>query len=284
MPDEPRRYRIVKRTKSLSVNVCDKNNRLGQYDWIVRIFLPDEVTEAEIEAHGPLIDEAAIERLVEWLKAEKHGEIEKRPPPPIVEDRGIAAVPPPEEDRQWIERAVAVVEQSIDQLVFEFLRVPYQHRVEHSLHARLFAILSAQPHLSRELPLSDGTLTQPIRKEWPETIASPETRRGNLDLAILSPALLRAHSVEAFRNGNIAAPIVIEMGLDYGAAHLGHDAEKLIQSQVQHGYLVHFTRRAPSGKERELVLNPGGTTKVAFACPPSGQYKPVNGTEILSGT
>ena len=170
-----------------------------------------------------------------------------------------------------------MVEDSLNKLVDEFLRAPYLHRVEHSVHARLFGILAANPHLNRELPLKNG-ITQPIHKEWPETVPSPNTRRGNFDLAILSPGLLARHSVEAFRRGNIPAPIVIELGLDYGAAHLGQDADKLIQSQVQHGYLVHFTRRSATENETRLVLNPGGTTKVAFASTAAPrQFKRVNG-------
>jgi hypothetical protein len=260
---------LAKRTKSLTVNICDANNRRGDYEWIVRVFRPDDVTESEITAHESILG------LVAWLQDAKGGEIEKGPPPPI--DPGIDPAPPPEEDREWIEHAVAVVEKSLDKLVDEFLRVPYLHRVEHSLHARLFAILATDPHLNCELPLRNGT-TQPIHKEWPETVPSPETRRGNFDLAILSPALLARHSVEVFRRGNIPAPIVLELGLDYGAAHLEQDADKLIQSAVQHGYLVHFTRRAATEKEIKLVLNPGRTTKVAFASTAEPrQFKWVNG-------
>jgi hypothetical protein len=272
MEIEGRRIYLVKRAKSLTVNICDANNRRGDYEWIFRVFSPDDVTESEITAHGSILE------LVTWLQNAKGGEVEQEPPPPL--DPGIVPEPPPEDDREWIERAVVVVEESLDQLVAEFLRAPYLHRVEHSLHARLFAILAAHPHLNCELPLRNGT-TQPIHKEWPETVPSAETRRGNFDLAILSPALLARHSVDAFRRGNIPAPIVIELGLDYGAAHLGQDAEKLIQSRVQHGYLVHFTRRAATEKETKLVIDPGWTTKVAFACSAGPrQFKRVNGDQI----
>ncbi|MGO9466141.1 MAG: hypothetical protein ACLQIB_02690 [Isosphaeraceae bacterium] len=273
---EGRRIYLARGAKSLSVNICEMDNRRGDYEWIVRVFRPQDVTEAEIRAWSSIAD------LIGWLTDAKNGDIEKEPPPSVDADPGIAHEPPPEEDRIWIEQAVTIVEESLDQLVSEFLRAPYLHRVEHSLHARLFAMLFAQPHLNCELPLSNRrTLTQPIHKEWPETVPSPETRRGNFDLAILSPALLAGSSVEAFRRGNIPAPIVIELGLDYGAAHLGQDAEKLIQSRVQHGYLVQFTRRATSEKETKLVLDPGGATKVAFACTAEpGRFKRVNGDRI----
>ncbi len=275
MPIEGREFYIGRGAKTVTVNICDQNNRRGDYDWIVRLFRPEDVTGREVEA------QETISELINWLKTVKGGQIEKTPPGPAQESLPVIVPPAPDEDWPWIERAVGIVEQSLDELVFEFLRVPYLHRVEHSLHARLFAILAAQPHLSGELPLSDGTLTQPIHKEWPETVPSPATRRGNFDLVILSPALLHLHRVDTFRAGNIPAPIVIELGLDYGAAHLAQDAEKLIQSQVRHGYLVHFTRRKASDKEIELIRDPGDRTKVAFASSAHpGQFKLVNGPDV----
>ena len=35
---------------------------------------------------------------------------------------------------------------------------------------------------------------------------------------------------------------MIEIGLDYGAAHLAEDEEKLLNSDVQYPYLVHIER------------------------------------------
>ena len=42
--------------------------------------------------------------------------------------------------------------------------------------------------------------------------------------------------------GRIAAPIVIEVGLDYGHPHLAQDAEKLLNSGVPVGFLLHLSR------------------------------------------
>jgi hypothetical protein len=203
---------LCTRTKSQSVNICDANNRRGQYDWIVRLFQPQIVTEAEI------IENATnAQNLVDWLKTAKGGQVEAEPP------QDLPPHPPPPvdgplrspEEESWIKVAVSLVEQSIDELVREFLRVPYIHRVDHSLHTRLFGILAAQPHFARELPLNDPTvLTQPIHKEWPETIPDENTKRGNFDLAILTPWQLAKCNVDDFRKGRLPAHIVIEIGLE----------------------------------------------------------------------
>lgn len=256
--------------KTQTVRVCDANNRRGVYDWVVRLFPPMRVTEAEVAARPSVAD------LVDWLKSEKRGEVEREPPdepgPSLPPAEPVA---PPTVDSPWVEQAVAVVELAIDQLTHEFLRAPFLHRVEHSLHARLLAILAAQPHLAREFPLADGrTLTQPVHKEWPETVPAPDCRRGNFDLAVLPPEALARASVDAFRRGRVAPPIAIEVGLDYGAGHLAADAEKLIQSGVRYGYLIHFTRRGDTDDRIEqLVSAPGDNIRTAFASVVGGERR-----------
>ena len=156
----------------------------------------------------------------------------------------------------WVVRASQITEASIDQLVLEFLEYPYLHRVEHSIHARLYGILKAQPHFDHTFPLQTGELTQPIHKEWPETESRPNKngRRGNFDLAVLSPDGIAAMSLSQFEDGEcdqIKPPIVIEMGLHYGMKHLSDDAEKLENSKVLHAYIVHLVRR----KHREIAFS-----------------------------
>ena len=51
------------------------NNRRGDYDWIVRLFQPEVADEPGILAHSE-----TPETLVQWLRTEKHGSIEKEPP------------------------------------------------------------------------------------------------------------------------------------------------------------------------------------------------------------
>ncbi|MEO6470472.1 MAG: hypothetical protein ABIO14_01580 [Aeromicrobium sp.] len=68
-------------------------------------------------------------------------------------------------------------------------------------------------------------------------------RRGFFDLAVLAPSQLEAvQTLDQFIYGTISAPIVIELGLGYQDDHLSGDEIKVLGSQVQHPYLVHFSR------------------------------------------
>ena len=272
-------------TKSQTINICNAKNRRGDYEWIVRLFRPQSVTEDEIADHKD-----NPESLVQWL-VEKGGRVEKRPPPddlPPDQSPPANGPVPVINDDPWIAVVVSIVENSIDQLVREFLRVPFLHRVEHSLHARLYSILAAQPHFARELPLQDDVFSQPLHKEWPETIPQENTKRGNFDLAVLTPRQLQNCNVDQFWNGELPAPIVIEMGLDYGSRHLARDRYKLIHSQVPHGYLVHFTRinRDPVVENiiEDIIRDPAGNghVHIAYACVYDNvrRYKLVNDNAI----
>jgi hypothetical protein len=259
---EDRHIYIRTGQKSQTVNVCNPSNQRGDYDYIIRLFPPDFVTDSEVGARTTIVD------LIDWLKRAKNGEVEKPLP-----DDGDADAPAvigadaPEDD--WLRQAVSMVEESLDGLLREFLSDPYAHRVEHSLHARLFTILTAHPHLQTRIPLIGGRFfSQPVHKEWPETIPRPETKRGNFDLAVLPPSVLGNAGTGNFRKGRVVAPIVIEIGLDYGAAHLADDQDKLLHSKVRHGYLLHLTRVGKdNARVNQIIQDPGGegTIKTAFA-------------------
>ena len=237
---EGRRVFVFKRELSQTVNICDLNNRRGVYDWTVRLYQQKRVKDSDINKY------ATIKSLIEWLSKGMNGAIEKQPQeevdPSTLEPYESDFTP---DDTTWIERAKQIAEECINELVREFLDLPYLHRVEHSIHARLHTLLSAQPHFARHFTLSeDGILTQPIHKEWPETKPRPDkdNRRGNFDLAILPPGQLSKCSCQEFSEGRVAPPIAIEMGLNYGISHLFKDAEKFLNSNIQHGYLVHLIR------------------------------------------
>lgn len=109
---------------------------------------------------------------------------------------------------------------------------------------------------------------QGIRAEWstrngPRTRPRPQknNRRGNFDLAVLSPAQLKqVVDVEQFTQGRIEAPIVVELGLGYGGVHLAGDDEKLVNSQVQHAFLVHFSHvRSKLHQSTETVISTAAT-------------------------
>jgi hypothetical protein len=60
--------------------------------------------------------------------------------------------------------------------------------------------------------------------------------------------------METFRRGRLAAPIVIEMGLDYDAAHLAKDAQKLLDSRIFRGYVVHLSRGILRDRNVEQII------------------------------
>lgn len=94
--------------------------------------------------------------------------------------------------------------------------------------------------------LKTGQPTQLVHKEWPETRAdlSPGSsgKRGAFDLAVLAPGRIAKAHLDQFRQGRLAAPFVIEVGLDYGLWHLEQDAQKLLHSGVEAPYLLHLSR------------------------------------------
>jgi hypothetical protein len=255
-----RKVYLRKGDRSQSINVCDANNRRGVYEHRVYLFPPYFVTESQV------VERTSVDDLVQWLLGERYGQIEEQAPQEEIEEDATIGSDATEDD--WLRQAIFLVEQSIDQLLREFLTNPYSQRVEHSIHARLFTILTSHTHFQQPCPFHGGHfLTQPVHKEWPETKRRPETRRGNFDLAVLPPGALSSASPDSFRKGLIVAPIAIEIGLDYGVGHLADDQDKLLHSRVPHGYLLHLTRvGADDPRVTEIVEDPGsGSIKAGFA-------------------
>jgi hypothetical protein len=143
----------------------------------------------------------------------------------------------------WLDRVTVLVEQAIDQLVLEFVELPFLHRVEHSLHCELYALLTANRTLGRPYPLADGTPVQLVHKEWPETKVRPgKAGRGNFDIVVLDPTAVASADVAGFELGLVKPAVVIEIGLNYGESHLIGDMEKLTNSAPPRAYLVHLAR------------------------------------------
>jgi hypothetical protein len=184
-------------------------------------------------------------------------DLENRPAPELVLE--------PTQGDPWVAKAVIAVEESIDALVDEFRAHPFAHRVEHSWHVRLVQLLSKWPVLQGSYPLGDAPFqSQLIHKEWPETygellLDGSRKRRGSFDIAILTPDQLRQTSVDQFRLGQIAAPIVVELGLGYWDRHLLADEKKLKDSRVQHGYLVHLSRMPSRNRKATEAIIEGVT-------------------------
>lgn len=278
---------FLRRGKGTSdtVNVCDADNRVSQYEWKIRVFKPTTVTENDLARFTD------VPSMIEWLKNQPDVVVEKSDADlsPCVSERAIPLSSQTAYDATsdpWMQEAKWLVEHTLEQLAHEVMEFPYLHRREHSLHARLFAMLSGQPHFARLFPLGNtGAFTQTIHKEWPETTAEEGHRRGNFDLAILSPVQLKAARIEDFLAGRLPAPIVIEIGLDYGAAHLAEDEEKLLNSEVQYPYLVHIEReRYRDPRIDRILLKPSGRIRTIYVHLLRGEtfYKMILDTDFRS--
>lgn len=185
-----------------------------------------------------------------------------------------------ESDHKWAMDAIAVVEHTIDEFIKKFIQFPYLHRVEHSLHIDLFQMLALNPALGGRYPFcGDSEITHCIHKEWP-TEPSPnsnpqEGKRGNFDLAVLSPGKIAACSAAAFKEGRITPEIAIEMGLNYNIKHLEDDLKKILEYGVGHGYLIHLVRDKAGDIAQDevfrIMVEHGPRVKTAYARVQGGQ-------------
>ena len=256
-----RRVKVVRGTKSQTINVCTRANEIGNYEVTYRLPADVEVTTAEFAG---LADLAALDG---WALA-RLGD------PEVPGQPGASAglsVPPPSADDAWVVSAQAAVDRAITTLVEQFLEDPYLHRVEHSLHTLLHALLKQEPHLSGVFDLATQPhRTQLVHKEWSETRAELGATgalvKGNFDIGVLSPAQIGTATLKQFRAGRIDAPLAIEVGLDYGCDHLEKDAAKLVHSEVPVPYLLHLSRLKVTDQAatEELLCAPEGALRTAY--------------------
>ena len=242
-----RRSKVATGARTQTVNICTSANQDGVYDYIVRL-RPPFTTEDELAAQGF----ASIESLLDYLQVHHGADIEKAP------GKGPSGIAGPAAPLSaWEDAARTAVEAAIDQLVLEFVEHPYLHRVEHSLHCRLYQLMAAKPALRGTLPFGRW-VTQPIHKEWPEWVVRPEKdTRGGYDLAVLSPQVVEGASLDDFLQGRLRPFIAIEIGLDYKYDHLDQDIRKLENSGIPDSYILHLVRQDVTddfpGVERRLL-------------------------------
>jgi hypothetical protein len=227
--------------KSQTINVCTSRQVVGDYEAVYRLPI-----ESAIEGVGDLPAMATLAEFDQWL-IERNAVAEGSSAARGATSRRAPLVPVPDGD-EWVSAVVPLVEQAIGRLTDSFVKDPYLHRVEHSLHADLIAELRTYEPLQRRVGIGrSGWATQLIHKEWPEMTPRVDRgktieRRGLFDVVVLAPSQLGQANLEQFRQGRIAPPIVIEIGLDYGLAHLDGDVDKFVTSKVPHPYLLQFSR------------------------------------------
>lgn len=278
-----RRVYVSIGSSSQTVNVCTPKNLRGEYERRFRLvdltpLVPDDLSAL-----------ADLDALYTWL-----GDIGPAARE-VLADSGKADLPPllhASSGDPWLTETRCIVEDEIDRLVHDFLADPFMHRVEHSVHAEFFTRLKRHPELSGAYLIgATSRRTQLVHKEWPETVAdtaSGSWRRGSFDLAVLSPNQLETATLDHIRTGRVAAPIVIEFGLNYLFKHLKQDYDKVLASNVEAPYLVHLTRDVRRDAHSEQFILDGDREhriKIAYAHAGEGgdtAYKLTNDDVIRS--
>lgn len=177
-----------------------------------------------------------------------------------------------------------ILETSIDSLVDNFIRNPFVHRCEHSLHCELYTMLTSHRALQGLYPIGNSPYKASlVHKEWPEPLRRKGKRgRGKVDLTILNredlkdpvgaskksgllPQRVRPFKeIEVFTRGFLMPAFIVELGLNYKVGtHLQPDHDKLLNSGYSEGakdrvaYLVHFwqprTRNGIPEKELQAI-------------------------------
>lgn len=167
--------------------------------------------------------------------------------------------------------AVAVVEQSVEDLLQSFLRQPFAHRVEHSLHVDLYHSIRTAALLAQDVRIGDSEFsTRLVHKEWPSSepfsVRGVRERRQSYDIAVLDPRDVARGTLSDLIEGRFRSPIALELGLDYSLDHLQGDLDKLQHNSVMHPYVVHFSRRRTrhATAVEESILG-AGHARTAFA-------------------
>lgn len=275
---EGRLVKVVTGTSSQTINVYADNDVAGVYDPKLRIRDRSRFVTQDLLAEQNF---ETVEQLVGFLTDERGAKKETVGGTSTGSGRVLPKVV--DHDLEWGSTVVDSVEQCINRLVDGFIRAPYLHRVEHSLHCELFLELMSVSGIDETCEV-EGLMYRTLQKEWPETVPRPEKagRRGSFDLVILGPRAPGGAPLELsqYCDGLLKPAFALELGLDYDLGHLRQDAAKLRNSGIQHSYLVHFARdtgRRQEGVEafvEELISQEAdGGPRVAYAHYSGGAFR-----------
>lgn len=265
--------------KTDTIKICTKDNTTGDYEKSFRISGGYRLSIDELDRKlSEFTDLGSLERyLIDDRKAKD--EYQKNYSGTIPDDPSKYN---PDNDT-WLPRAIKRIELIINQVIEDFIKSPYLHRCEHSFHAYFWEKLKNDTELYSCIKI-EGEDTQNIHKEWPETRRRTK-KRGNFDIDILSPEQLKScPSIKDYLEGNLHAPIVFEIGLDYNNHHLEQDLKKIKQNRPKYGYLIHFGRYKPI-EDISSICNDAkvNNIKVAYAWinGKKSLYKKINNDEII---
>ena len=235
-----RRVKIVTGANTQTINVCFENPEAGVYQHKLRISTPASFVSAD---ELSLREFPTLDAFIAYVS--NQGGIEENS---VGQQRHVPIAEP---DAEWSDDKKCIVESQINRCVLDFMRQPYLHRVEHSLHIEMCRRLAERQELLEQFIRFDDRSASIVQKEWPETVTRPEKadRRGSFDISILAPTseITRGH----FIGGYIRPAFVIEVCLNYGKDHFIGDFDKLRNSHIRWGYLAHFAR--PEGEPQEEV-------------------------------
>jgi hypothetical protein len=275
---EGHKIRLAKRI-SQSINICLDDNKYDSYLIKPPFVLSKEEMQNKIEKFR------TIKEYINWLLKDRHAvHLGTR------EKNNTNAIQPskynPECDVD-IEKIKNAVENSIDNLIKQFIKFPYRHRVESSIHTELFHIMKDETDLSNDITLADNTKTQLVHNEWP----SIGIVKGNYDFAVLTPEILLKDcpNNDIFSRGKINVPIVIELGLNPpDSYHLTNDKKKIIDNKIHAGYLIHLLRdKSENTADESIIIDTSNLSiKTAYALVNNKKirYKYVNDTRIIETT
>lgn len=165
------------------------------------------------------------------------------------------------------------VNNAIKNFCGNFIKNPYLHRCEHSLHVSLYNELIEQ--CSEKFICNNGEKyeTNYIHKEFPgrkktDTSTNKLVDRTQIDIVILAKKQ-QTDSVKNFLEGNFDIDYSFELSLEYGIRHLCWDIFKFItgsNKSIDHkNYIIHLYHKKHSNKyfdeNKEMIMLNHNTIK-----------------------
>jgi hypothetical protein len=225
-----------------TVNICFRDEPVeGKYEFKYRIGDPSIFLYEQMLT---LMEFDNLESLRDFLL--NHGAIEEAPGSSQFSRQQLldntSAMP---------EGIIKQLDDQVDAFLDTFIKSPYMHRVEHSIHVDLFNRIAALSDVAeRNVEITNGFKSSLVHKEWPEpSRINAAKRRGSHDIALLPPC---NPSVEQFCLGYIRPFAAFELGLNYNVAHFDKDVYTLHYAKLRTAYVIHLAREEAQNQEQVI--------------------------------